>query len=143
MTPPGDPAEPDRDSQATSRSRSSAPLLVAAGLVLVEAFVLVVVFGVGEVLTTSSSRATMSLTTAVFFLVYGGGLAFCAWQLARRRSWTRAPIVLSQLIQLGVAWSFRGGSTEGVSVLLSVVAVVVVGALFHPASMRALAEPDG
>jgi hypothetical protein len=50
--------------------------------------------------------------------------------------------VLAQLIQLGVAWSFRSGATAFVSVLLTVVAVVVLAGIFHPASLRALTHAD-
>ena len=50
--------------------------------------------------------------------------------------------MLAQLIQLGVAWSFREGATTFVSVLLTVVAVVVIAGVFHPASLRALAQAD-
>jgi len=41
-----------------------------------------------------------------------------------------------------VAWSFREGATTFVSVLLTVVAVVVLAGVFHPASLRALAQAD-
>jgi hypothetical protein len=46
--------------------------------------------------------------------------------------------VLAQLIQLGIAWSFRGGDTTLVAVALAVVALVVVVGLLHPASIDAL-----
>jgi hypothetical protein len=80
----------------------------------------------------------MAATTSVFFLVYGVGLVVFARLLGRRRTWTRAPLVLAQLIQLGVAWSFRGGSTTAAAVVLAVVAVAVLAGVFHPDSMAAL-----
>ena len=83
----------------------------------------------------------MGVTTTVFFLVYGAGLAFCAWRVTRLESWARAPLVLAQLIQLGVAWSFRGGSSTPVAVGLALVAVLVIAGIFHPASLDALREP--
>jgi hypothetical protein len=118
-----------------------APLRVACALVGLEAVALVV-FGVVELGSVESSKLTMGVTTSLFFAVYGVGLGVFAWLLHRRQSWTRAPVVLAQLIQLGVAWSFRSGNTAFVSVLLSVVAVVVLAGIFHPASLRALAEED-
>jgi hypothetical protein len=48
--------------------------------------------------------------------------------------------VLAQLIQLGLAWSFRGGGTTVIAVVIAVVAVVVLVGLLHPASVEALAE---
>ena len=117
------------------------PLLVAAATTGVEAVALVLL-GVAEIFALTSSKLTMGVTTTLFFLVYGVGLGAFAWLLGRLRSWTRAPIVLTQLIQLGLAWSFRSGGTTGVSVLLAVLAVVVLVGIFHPASLRALDEPD-
>lgn len=117
------------------------PLTVAASLVAVEA-VLFVILSVAELLDLESSKAVMGATTAVFFLAYGAGLALCAWAIWRLRSWGRAPIVVAQLIQLLVAWSFRGGETTWVAVGLAVVAVIVLAGVFHPQSMDALGVRD-
>lgn len=122
-------------------SAAPAPLVAAVCLVGVEAAALVGV-GVAEVGVLSSSRATMGLTTAFFFWVYGAGLGACAWQLLRLHSWARAPVVLAQLIQLPVAWSFHGGSTTPVAVALAVGAVLVLVGVFHPASLAALDRAD-
>jgi hypothetical protein len=116
-----------------------APLTVAASLVAVEAVVFAIL-GVTELAAFDSDKATMIATTAVFFLVYGAGLAFCAWAVFRLKSWARAPIVLAQVIQLLVAWSFVGGATTWVAVALAVVAVIVLAGIFHPQSIDALAE---
>jgi hypothetical protein len=116
-------------------------LKVACSLVALEA-VSLVIFGVVELRSLETSKLTMGITTTLFFAVYGVGLAVFGWLLYRRQSWTRAPVVLAQLIQLGVAWSFRSGDTALVSVLLTLVAVVVLAGIFHPASLRALAEED-
>jgi hypothetical protein len=121
--------------------RAPLPLLAAAVLVGLQAVGLVV-YGLLQLSSLGSGRATMVLTTAVFFVVYGGALGVFAWLLRRLRSWTRAPVVLAQLIWLGVAWSFRGGSTTGVAVALAVMAAVVLGGVFHPDSMRAVEAAD-
>jgi hypothetical protein len=119
--------------------RAPAPLVVAAGLVGVEAVALVVL-GVAELGALSGDRVAMGATTSVFFLGYGAGLAFCAWMLVRLRSWARAPVVLTQLIQLGVAWSFRGGASNAASAALTVLAVLVLVGIFLPSSVAALGE---
>lgn len=98
--------------------------------------------GVAEMASVRGPRMTMGVTTALFFAVYGVGLAYCAWQVWRLESWARAPIVLAQLIQLGVAWSFRGGAGTLATVGLGVVAAVVLAGVFHPDSIRALADED-
>jgi hypothetical protein len=118
-----------------------APLTVAAGLVGVEALLLVL-YGVLEIVALSEQRVAMGVTTAVFFLGYGAALGICAWSLVRLRSWARSPVVLAQLIQLGVAWSFRGGASTPVAVALALVAVLVLVGVFHPASLAALADED-
>ena len=84
----------------------------------------------------------MVVTTAVFFVVYGGALGAFAWQLVRLRSWTRAPVVVAQLIWLGVAWNFRGGTTTVVAAVLAAVAVVVLAGVFHPRSLQAVAAAE-
>ena len=114
-------------------------LVVAAALAGVEGLALVL-YGAAVLAAFSGARATMGVTTAVFFLVYGAGLAAAAWGLFRLRSWARAPVVLAQLIQLGVAWSFRGGSSTAEAVALAVVAVVVLAGVLNPASLRATSE---
>ncbi len=124
-----------------SRAAAPAPLVAAVALVGVEAVALVLV-GLVELGMLSADRAAMGATTAVFFGVYGVGLGACAWQLLRLRSWARAPVVLAQLIQLPVAWDFRGGSTTWVAVALGLVAVLVLAGVFHPSSTRALDGTD-
>jgi hypothetical protein len=114
-----------------------APLVVAASLAAVEGM-LVVLFGLGELRNLSSERLSAELATVGFFALYGAALLFCAWQLSRVRTWARGPVLLAQLIQLGVAWSFWGGSTTWVAISLAVVALVVLAGLLHPQSIDAL-----
>ena len=113
------------------------PLLVAASLVAVQGL-LVVAYAVLEAFATSADRAVMGATTSVFFLAYGVLLVACGWWLSRGRSWARGPVLLSQLMWLGLAWSFRGGSTTVVAVVLAVVAVVTLAGMLHPDSIEAL-----
>jgi len=64
----------------------------------------------------------------------------CAWLVVRGRAWARSPIIVAQVMFLGLAWSFLGGATTWVSVVLALVAVVVLVGLLHPASVDALTE---
>jgi hypothetical protein len=100
-------------------------------------------FGIAELAQLDRARLTVGLTTAAFFFVYAVGLAAAARGLARLRGWSRAPVVLAQLIQLGVAWSFYGGSTDWVAVLLAVSAVAVLAVVLAPATTDALYGPRG
>ncbi|WP_154402784.1 hypothetical protein [Nocardioides speluncae] len=82
----------------------------------------------------------MGLTTAAFFVLAGVALIGCAYAVTRLRPWARSPILLAQLIQLGLAWNFRDNPTTVVAIALAVVAAVTLAGLLHPASMEALAD---
>ena len=130
--------EPDPTSRSPySPYGTPAPLAVAAGLTFVEGL-LTVIFGLSEAVSLDSDRLVMGLTTALFFLAYGAGLLACAWGMNAIRPWSRGPVLLAQLIWLGLAWNFRGGETTVVAVVLAVVAAIVLAGLLHPRSIDAL-----
>jgi hypothetical protein len=112
---------------------------VAAALVAVEG-VLLLGYAVAEAAHIHQDRAAMGVTTAAFFVLLAGVLLGCAWLVTRGRSGARSPIIVAQVMFLGLAWSFRGGGTTWVSIALALVAVVVLGGLLHPASVDALAD---
>jgi hypothetical protein len=85
--------------------------------------------------------STMSVSTAIFFLAYGAALGLCAAGLWQLRSWSRAPIVLTQLITLGLAWDSRH-SNLAVATVLAVVALAALGCVLHPASLEALSSDE-
>lgn len=118
-----------------SAARRPLPLAVAAVLVWLQALGLLV-YAVLELAHLTGGRATMGLTTALFFLGYAVALAACGYGLLRLASWARSPIVMTQLIWLGVAWSFR--ETPWVALPLAAVALAVVAGIFAPASIAAM-----
>ena len=133
-----DGSEPDPTTRSPySRHGTPAPLAVAAGLTFVEG-VLTLIFGLGEAVSIDSDRLVMGLTTAVFFMAYGVVLLVCAWGMNTLRSWSRGPVLLAQLIWLGLAWNFRSGETMPIAIGLLVVAVIVLAGLLHPRSIDAL-----
>lgn len=116
----------------------ASPVLLRVALTLVALQGLLLVgYAVLEAFAVSGGRVSMGVTTAVFFAAYGAGLLACAFALPRGRGWARSPIVLAQLIWLGVAWSFKGDPTTWVAVLVAVVAVLVLVGILHPESRRA------
>ena len=117
------------------------PLSVAVSLTFLEVFALVAE-GLSLLPNLSGERLAMGATSVAFFLVYGGALGWCAWNLRRLRSWARSPVVLAQLIQVLTATSFWGGATTYVAVALIVVGLVVLAGIFHPDSLAALAAAD-
>jgi hypothetical protein len=124
------------DSSPTTVPR---PLKIAAAIVALEG-VVVAILGVGEAITIDTSRLVLGLTTAVFLLMYGAGLVLVGRGLYRTASWSRGPAVFAQLIQLCIAWSFWGGSTRWVSVLLALAGVGVLVGVFQKASTDALVD---
>lgn len=128
-----EPETPSREGIA----RAPAAVLVAAVLVAVEGLALVLM-AVAEFLALDGDRRAIALTTGAFFIVYGAALGGAASGLARLKTWSRSPIVLAQLIQLGVAWSFRGGTTWWVAVILAAAAVAVLVGVLAPATTRLL-----
>ena len=113
------------------------PLTVAASLVVLQGFVLVSLAAL-ELANVTSERMTMGVSTAVFFLVYGVALVGCAWGLTRQQGWTRGPVLITQLIQLGLAWNVR--DTPLLAVALALTAGVVLAGMLHPATLRTLLD---
>jgi hypothetical protein len=112
-------------------------LAVAAGLVLVEAAA-IAVFGMVELVSLDTDRPTVALTSGGFFLLYAAMLAFAAIGLTRLRTWSRSMIVMAQVIQLALAWSFRGGDTGWVAWVLAVPALAALALVFSPPATEAL-----
>ena len=116
-----------------------APLVVAASLAGLEGL-LVLAYAIVLAQDIHTDRVAMGVTTSLFFGLLAGVLMACAWYVVRARPWARSPIVVTQVMALGLAWNFLGGSTTWVSVVLAVVAVVVLVGLLHPASIEALSD---
>jgi uncharacterized membrane protein (DUF2068 family) len=112
-------------------------LVTAAGLTLVEGL-LTAMYGVTEALSITSQRLVMGATTAAFFVAYGAAMVVCAWGLNRLRTWARGPVLLAQLIWLGLAWNFHDGGTWPVAVGLAVPSVIVLVGMLVPSSVDAL-----
>ena len=101
---------------------------------------MLIVLGIAEAFTIHSNRLVLGVTTTLFFVAYGAGLGLVARGLSRASTWSRGPAVFTQLIQLLVAYSFWGGSTEAVAIALAVAAVGVLIAVFQKSSTEALAD---
>ncbi len=117
------------------------PLTVSASVAGLEAAAYLL-GGVAEWASTDSDRPALGLSTGLFFVVFGAFLGFCALRLWQLQVWTRAPIVMTQLIQIPVAISFWSSGLQPVSVLLILLSAVTIGGIFHPASLEALEEHD-
>ena len=117
------------------------PLLVAVVITIGQGLFLLG-YAVLEIVNTADNRWAMGASTAAFFALYGAGLLVCAWALRRGDSWARSPVVLTQLIAFGVAWSFRGEGTEGVAATLFAIGAITLVALLNRRSIAHLAEEN-
>lgn len=111
------------------------PLTVAASLVGVQALVLLVL-AVLETVNLVDERRSMGLSVTVFFAAYGVVLVAAAWGLSRRATWARGPVLITQLILLGVAWNVR--EHVGVAIALALCAGIVLAGMLHPDTLAAL-----
>lgn len=116
-------------------SRPPAPLSVAASLAAVQGFVLLGI-GVAETVAISGERLVMGATTAVFFLGLGLLLVVAAYGLTKRWTLARGPVLVLQLVQLGLAFNLRAFPIIAIS--LAVYAVVTLAGLLNPASSEYL-----
>ena len=80
------------------------------------------------------SRAAVGIGVAILMACFGLVLLLVARGVFQGRRWSRGPAVVTQLILLPLAWSFKGGATTWVAVLLAVLAVTALVGLVHPRS---------
>ena len=97
------------------------------------------VLAVLELLDVSSDRVGLGIGATLFLLVVAGGLLWAASRVAIGEAWARSPLVFAQLIQLGLAWNFRG-DPAWLAPAIAVPAVVVLGCLLAPPVTRALTD---
>ena len=117
-----------------------APLLLAAGLLGVEALA-ALVFGSIALTQIRTSRPGVGAGVAIWMLGYGLLLLAIARGVFRGRRWSRAPAVATQLILLPIAFSFRGAPTTWVAGAISVVAVGTLVGVLHPRSTEVFVPP--
>ncbi len=113
------------------------PLVVAALVTAVEGLC-IVALAVFEVVNLSGERIMMGLSTGLFFAAYGATLIACAWLITRGQTLARGPILLAQLIQLGIAWNVRGQGAGLMAIALTGVALIVIVGMLHPATIAVL-----
>ena len=111
------------------------PLTVAASLVAVQGMVLAIL-AVLEFANISDERRSLGLSTAGFFAGYGILLIGAGWALWRLHGWSRGPVLLTQLIALGLAWSLR--EHVAVAGALVLCAVIILAGMLNRASIEAL-----
>jgi hypothetical protein len=119
------------------------PTLVGAAVLVGLQGLGLAVLGVLELFALNATRATLAITTGLFFLGLGAGLLLCARGLFRVRSWARGPVVALELIGVLLSFSFWGGETTLAAVAMLLVSVGALVCVLHPVSTRALATDEG
>ncbi len=115
-------------------------LLTVAVIVSIEALVFAVL-AVLELFNLSSDRVGMGLGVTLFLVVIATGLLWAAWRLNQAEAWARSPLVFAQLIQLGLAWNFRG-DPAWLAPAIAAPAIIVLICLLVPPVTRALSDED-
>jgi hypothetical protein len=116
-------------------------LLIAAVVVWAEslAFGVLVVLDAADI---SGSRVGFGIGAGVLLAVYGAGQAWAAWRVTRGDAWARSPLVVTQLIQLLLAWNLRTSDAKWLAALMAIAAVVALGSLLAPPVTRALGRSN-
>jgi hypothetical protein len=117
------------------------PTIVVAAVLLAAEALIALAYAVLEIGQIHQSRAVVGVGVTILMALFGLVLLLVARGVFLGRRWSRGPAVVTQLILLPVAWSFVGGSTTWVTVLLAVMAIAVLVGLLHPRSTAVFVGP--
>ncbi|MBU2696823.1 hypothetical protein ABFU82_03330 [Nocardioides sp. WV_118_6] len=123
------------DRPAAHPAPNPPPLIVAASVAGVQGAVLLLL-AILEFASVTSGRLAFGLSTAGFFAAYGVVLIAAAVALWRRQGWSRGPVLITQLIFLGIAWNLREHVL--LAIVLAVVALVVLAGMVSKDTMAVL-----
>jgi len=97
------------------------------------------VLAVLELFSLSSDRVGLGVGATLFLVIVASGLLWAAWRVVAGDAWARSPLIFAQLIQLGLAWNFRG-DPAWLTPAIALPAVVVLACLLAPPVTRALRD---
>ncbi|MEU9298142.1 MULTISPECIES: hypothetical protein [unclassified Streptomyces] len=127
---------------STEQTPRPARLAAAAAVAGIEALGLVAggVYMLVDALTRTSGDVTGALTGAVTLVALGLIPLAAARGLWLRRSWSRGPAVITQILALPVAWQMLQANSAMIpaGVVLGVLAVAGLVLLVNPATTEAL-----
>jgi hypothetical protein len=125
---------------ASSERRRPLTIVVAAALLALEALA-ALAYAALEIGQVRISRAAVGVGVTILMAALGLLLLVVARGVFRGKRWSRGPAVATQLILLPIAWSFKGGSTTWVAVVLGIVAIAVLAGVLHPRSTAVFVPP--
>jgi hypothetical protein len=120
--------------QAASRSDHRPLTIVVAAILLALEALIALGYAALEIGQIRMSRAVVGVGVTILMACFGVFLLFVARSVFRGKRWSRGPAVATQLILLPLAWSFAGGGTTWVSIMLAGLAVAVLVGILHPRS---------
>ncbi|MCS0634347.1 hypothetical protein NX801_01415 [Streptomyces sp. LP05-1] len=136
------PGTPDASPTGTPPHDRPRRLTGAAAVNGVEALALIV-GGLYVLITSVTGRPdnlTQALTGGVTLIALGLIPLAAARGLLRRRSWSRGPAIITQLMALPVAWTLLQATSAAIPGGIALAALAVTGLvlLLHPATAEAL-----
>jgi hypothetical protein len=137
---PDSTARRDATAPVGDRLVVPAPLKIAITIVACEGLAFVGLAGF-ELAALQTNRPAVALTSTAFFLICAASLLACARGLWRLSRWARSPVVLAQLIALLSAYSLWSDGFRYPAAMAGIPAIITLGCLFHPASIKALSSP--
>ncbi|HET9778982.1 MAG TPA: hypothetical protein VFP81_06830 [Propionibacteriaceae bacterium] len=115
-------------------------IVMAAAVLALEA-VIALGYAVLEIGQVRMTRAAVGVGVTILMAAFGLLLLVVARGVFLGKRWSRGPAVATQLILLPIAWSFKGGSTTWVSVVLAALAIAVWVGVLHPRSTAVFVPP--
>lgn len=113
-----------------------APRFVAIAVSTVEG-ALLAALAVVQVAALVADRSLVAVPVALFFGVCASAVLWCARGLALAESWSRGPLVATQLLVLALTWTYHR-PYPAVAALLAIAACVALAGLVWPSTTRSL-----
>ena len=130
---------------STTADPTGRRLLVTAGVIALVQATALLGLAVLDLTHLVADRVGLGVGIAGMLLVFGGGLAIAAIAVMRGRYGGRGPVLVAQLISLGLAWNLRDAGDDvvrGVSPVLALAALVVLVCLFSGPGRRAMSRDE-
>lgn len=122
--------------------RTARRFVVVACLVVAVESIAFVVLGVLALLEAGGSNTGSDIGIGVFLTAYGAAQLYACRRLLVWQAGARSPLVLTQLILLGLAWGLRDSDRPWHAYVMAIAGVIALAGLLHPAVTRVLSDDD-
>jgi hypothetical protein len=112
-------------------------LLVVAAVIVAAEAVTCVVLAVLGLLDLDGDNVASGIGVSLILALYGGFQVWAAWRVTQGDQWARSPLVVTQIIQLIIAFNLADVA-QWITVLIGAAAVVTLACLLAPPVTRAL-----